>query len=118
MKYTKLNNGLNMPLLGMGSIILEDENYAVDLIIGAFEKGYRSIDTAEAYKNEHVIGRAIKESGIPRSEFFITSKVWTETLRTGDIKVAFQKSLERLGIDYIDLYLIHWPVPDKFVSAW
>ena len=80
-------------------------------VAAAVEAGYRLIDTASAYKNEDSVGRAVASCGIPREELFITTKVWNTAQRIGDIEGAFARSLDRLGLDYVDLYLIHWPVP-------
>ena len=116
-KTVSLNSGYDMPLLGLGVYgITEDK--AETAVASAVASGYRLIDTASAYKNEEWIGRAIQRSGIRRDELFITSKVWNNAQRLGDIEGAFLRSLERLKLDYVDLYLIHWPVPACFLSTW
>ena len=107
-----------MPLLGLGVYKATGENEAENAVISAVESGYRLIDTASVYKNEENVGRGIARCGIPRSELFITSKVWNTAQRLGDIQGAFERSLDRLKLDYIDLYLIHWPVPGCYLSTW
>ena len=113
-----LNNDKKMPLLGLGVYKATKENEAENAIIHAVKCGYRLIDTASAYKNEEGVGRGIAKCGIPRKELFITTKIWNNAQRLGDIDGAFQRSLDRLGLDYIDLYLIHWPVPGCYLSTW
>jgi diketogulonate reductase-like aldo/keto reductase len=118
MQNVKLNNGLEMPMLGFGVFKVEEGQEGIDVVKTALECGYRSIDTAAIYGNEKSVGKAIKESGVPRKEIFLTTKLWNEDQRTGDPEKAFEQSLEYLGTDYVDLYLIHWPVPGKFVDSW
>jgi len=118
MKYMKLNNGLEMPMLGYGVFKVEEGKEGVDCVKTAIEAGYRSIDTAAAYGNEKSVGLGIKESGVPRKEIFITTKLWNEVQRTGNVEKAFEESLNNLGTDYVDLYLIHWPVKGRFVDSW
>lgn len=115
-----LNTNREMPLLGLGVYKATGENEAENAIISAVESGYRLIDTASVYKNEENVGRGIASCGIPRNELFITTKVWNTAQRLGDIQGAFERSLDRLKLDYVDLYLIHWPAPaeDHYVSAW
>lgn len=113
-----LNNARKMPLLGLGVYKATGENEAENAIISAVKCGYRMIDTASAYKNEENVGRGIARCGIPRKELFITTKIWNNAQRLGDVEGAFQRSLDRLGLDYIDLYLIHWPVPGCYLSTW
>ena len=108
-----LNDGRAMPLLGLGTY-KSTEKEAEKAIVTAAKYGYRLIDTASSYKNEDSIGRGIRASGIPRENFFITTKVWNTAQRVGDIEGAFNRSLDRLRLDYVDLYLIHWPVPSTF----
>ncbi|MCL2373305.1 MAG: aldo/keto reductase [Defluviitaleaceae bacterium] len=109
----KLNNGLEFPLIGFGTYGLGTAE-----IKSAIDAGYRRIDTAHGYGNEQNVGEAIKLSGIPREEFIITTKATNGALREDSIPAEFEKSLANLGTDYVDLYLIHWPVKEKYVSAW
>lgn len=113
-----LNTNREMPLLGLGVYKATGENEAENAIISAVESGYRLIDTASVYKNEENVGRGIANCGIPRNELFITTKVWNTAQRLGDIQGAFERSLDRLKLDYVDLYLIHWPVPGCYLSTW
>lgn len=119
MNYVTLNNGLEMPQLGFGVWQVEDDQ-ATTAVAKALEVGYRSIDTAMIYKNEKGVGKAIKESGLPREELFITTKVWNSDQGYDNTLRAFDESLERLGLDYVDLYLIHWPTPqfDEYVDTY
>lgn len=113
-----LNNDREMPLLGLGVYKATGENEAENAVINAVQAGYRLIDTASVYKNEQSVGRGISRCGVPRKELFITSKIWNTAQRLGDVKGAFERSLERLNLDYVDLYLIHWPVPGCYLSTW
>ena len=113
-----LNTNREMPLLGLGVYKATGENEAESAIISAVESGYRLIDTASVYKNEENVGRGIASCGIPRNELFITTKVWNTAQRLGDIQGAFERSQDRLKLDYVDLYLIHWPVPGCYLSTW
>ncbi len=102
-------NGLNMPALGFGTFELDEET--VERILPrAIELGYRHIDTAQIYRNEAAVGRAVAESGLDRSEFFLTTKVWIDRFEPEDLVASVQGSLERLGTDYVDLLLLHWPL--------
>lgn len=107
----KLNNGVEMPIIGLGTWKMPDGKTAEQAVLWALEAGYRHIDTAAIYGNEASVGRAIKKSGIPRNELFITTKLWNEN--HDDPERAFNDSLGRLGLDYVDLYLIHFPVPER-----
>lgn len=118
MKYVKLNNGLEMPMLGYGVFKVDEGSECVKSVKVALELGYRSIDTAAIYGNEKSVGIAMKESGVPREEIFLTTKVWNSVQREGNVQEAFNQSLEDLGVDYVDLYLIHWAVKEKFVDTW
>jgi len=114
-----LNNGVRIPQLGFGVWQIPDDE-AERAVTTALEAGYRSIDTAKLYFNEEGVGRAIRGSGLPRDELFITTKLWNDAHGYDDALKAFDASLERLGLDYLDLFLIHWPVPaqDLFADAW
>ena len=114
MKYVKLNNGLEMPILGFGVYQIQDYNECKKAVLNAIETGYRLIDTAASYKNEKAVGDAIKESGINRKELFITTKLWIQKNGYKDTKKAFNNSLEKLQLDYLDLYLIHQPFGDYY----
>ncbi|MFD3973140.1 aldo/keto reductase [Streptomyces cyaneofuscatus] len=107
-----LNNGLEMPQLGFGVWQVPDDE-AAKAVTKAIESGYRSIDTAAIYKNEKGTGRAIAASGVPRDELFVTTKLWNSEQGHDSTLRAFDASLDQLGLDYVDLYLIHWPVPAK-----
>lgn len=117
---TTLHNGVKMPWLGLGVFKVKDGEEVVQSVKTALRHGYRSIDTAAVYKNESGVGQALKEAGVPREELFITSKVWNSSQGYDETLSAFEASLERLGLDYLDLYLIHWPVPaqGKYVDTW
>ncbi|MGA5468023.1 aldo/keto reductase [Streptomyces arboris] len=107
-----LNNGLEMPQLGFGVWQVPDDE-AAKAVAKAIESGYRSIDTAAIYKNEKGTGRAIAASGVPRDELFVTTKLWNSEQGYDSTLRAFDASLDKLGLDYVDLYLVHWPVPAK-----
>ncbi|WP_445506070.1 aldo/keto reductase [Niallia sp. 03190] len=119
MNFVTLNNGLKMPQLGFGVWQVEDEQ-ATTAVAKAIEVGYTSIDTAMIYKNEAGVGKAIKEASVPYEELFITTKVWNSDQGYENTLRAFDESLERLGLDYVDLYLIHWPTPefDEYVDTY
>lgn len=104
-----LSNGVKMPVLGFGTFKVEDGKQTVDAVRTALEVGYRHIDAAAIYNNEESVGQGIKESGVPREEIFLTSKVWNSDQGYESTLKAFEQSIERLGTDYLDLYLIHWP---------
>ena len=113
-----LNDGRQMPLLGLGVYKAVGENEVEQAIADAADAGYRLIDTASVYKNEDGVGRGIKALTIPRDELFVTTKIWNTAQRIGDVEDTFNRSLERLGLDYVDLYLIHWPVPGCYTDTW
>lgn len=119
MNTITLNNGINMPQLGFGVWRVENDQAAV-AVSKALEVGYRLIDTAMIYKNEKGVGKALQESSIPREDLFITTKVWNSDQGYDNTLHAYEESLSRLGLDYVDLYLIHWPVPkyDRFVDTY
>lgn len=106
-----LANGVEIPVVGFGTWQTPDGDVAYQSVLDALKAGYRHIDTAAAYGNEASVGRAIKDSGIPREELFITSKLWNDSHSYEAAKIALDKSLKLLGLDYLDLYLIHWPNP-------
>lgn len=116
----KLNNGIMMPQLGLGSWLTKDGPEVEQSVKMALENGYRLIDTAAMYGNEKGVGNAIKASGIKREEIFITTKLWNADQGYESTLKAFNASLEKLGTDYVDLYLIHWPMPkiDKYIETW
>ena len=122
MSYSVLNNGVKMPRLGFGTAAIEKFQSTSDTvtraITHAIKCGYRHIDTATIYGNERNVGTAIKNSGIDRSEFFVTSKVWTTSMGYDETLAAFDTSLKTLGFDYLDLYLIHWPKADHEIPTW
>lgn len=117
-----LNNGIEMPRLGLGVFRVENSSELVNAVKVAIKNGYRSIDGAAIYGNEEAMGEGIregiKEAGISREDLFITSKVWNADLGYESTIAAYEASLKRLGVDYLDLYLIHWPVEGKYKEAW
>ncbi len=114
----KLNNGVVMPQLGFGVLKMSDGDDVRKAVTCALREGYRSIDTAKAYGNETGVGQAIKDSGIPREEIFLTTKLWNRDQGYESTLQAFQQSLERLDSEYVDLYLIHWPGKDNYKNTW
>lgn len=115
---TKLANGVEMPWFGLGVFKVEDGQQVVDSVKWAINAGYKSIDTAKIYENEEGVGQAIKEAGVPREDLFITTKVWNADQGYESTLEAFETSLNKLGLDYLDLYLIHWPVEGKYKDTW
>ena len=118
MKTYQMNNGLTIPAIGFGTYLSKDGEEVYQAVLSALEAGYRHIDTAAYYGNEGSIGRAIKDSGIPREELFITTKLWNDAHGYEEAKAALQDSLDRLQLDYLDLYLIHWPNPVQLRDRW
>ncbi|WP_300690252.1 aldo/keto reductase [Chryseobacterium sp.] len=112
-----LNNGVDIPALGFGVWQMEDLKECENAVIKAIQTGYRMIDTAAIYQNETAVGIAVKNSGVDRDELFITSKVWVQDHGYEKAKAAFQRTLNRLQMDYLDMYLIHWPYGD-FLGTW
>ena len=113
------HDGRSAPTLGLGTWQIPDDQAAA-VVEQALELGYRSIDTAAIYGNEAGVGKGIRASGVPREELFVATKLWNDSHAHGTSRPAFEASLERLGLDYVDLYMIHWPVPKAhlFVQAW
>ncbi|WP_010234782.1 aldo/keto reductase [Clostridium arbusti] len=116
MKKVTLNNGVEMPILGFGVFQITDEEQCEQAVLDAIHTGYRLIDTAMSYHNEEAVGRAIKKCGVPREELFITTKLWLADAGYEKTMKAFETSLKKLGLDYLDLYLIHQPVGDVYGS--
>ncbi|MBP2058916.1 diketogulonate reductase-like aldo/keto reductase [Lactobacillus colini] len=115
--YT-LNNGVKIPVVGFGTWQTPDGEVAEESVLAALKAGYRHIDTAAAYGNEESVGRAIKKSGINRHDLFVTTKLWNSDHGYEKAKAAIDTSLEKLGLDYLDLYLIHWPNPVAMRDNW
>lgn len=117
MQYVKLSNGVEMPILGFGVFQIPDYAQCEQAVTDALNAGYRLIDTAAAYFNEESVGSAIKKSGIKREDLFITTKLWIQDYCYENAKKAFRLSLDKLGLDYLDLYLMHQPYNDYY-GAW
>ena len=117
MEYAVLNNGIKMPMEGFGVFQVPDPAQCEQAVMDAIASGYRLIDTAAAYMNEKAVGEAIKKCGVPREELFITTKLWVQDASYEGAKKAIQTSLDNLGLDYLDLYLIHQPLNDYY-GAW
>ena len=117
MEYVTLNNGVQMPKLGFGVFQITDSEQCEQAVVDAISVGYRLIDTAASYGNEEAVGRAIRRCGIPREELFITTKLWITDAGYDGAKRGFEKSMDKLGLDYLDLYLIHQPLNDYY-GAW
>ena len=111
-----LNNGVEIPIIGLG--VFKSGIHTYRAVRHALEAGYRHIDTASYYQNEEAVGKAVRDSGIDREEVFITSKLWTDDMRKRRVRQALEKSLSLLNTDYLDLYLIHWPVKEEFVNSY
>lgn len=111
MNTYQLNNGVEIPVLGFGTFKAKDGEEAYRAVLEALKAGYRHIDTAAIYQNEESVGQAIKDSGVPREEMFVTTKLWNSQQTYEQTRQALEKSIEKLGLDYLDLYLIHWPNP-------
>ena len=117
MEYVTLNNGVKMPTLGFGVYQIKDHDQCVQAVKDAIATGYRLIDTAASYGNEEAVGQAIRECGVPREELFITTKLWISDTTYEGAKKGFETSMKKLGLDYLDLYLIHQPLNDYY-GAW
>ncbi|ETT63057.1 aldo/keto reductase family oxidoreductase [Paenibacillus sp. FSL R7-277] len=115
---TKLANGVEMPWFGLGVFKVQEGQEVMDSVKAAIKAGYRSIDTASVYGNEEGVGQAIRESGVAREELFITTKVWNTEQGYDSTLAAFDQSLSKLGLDYADLYLVHWPIRAKYKDTW
>jgi len=115
---TTLHNGVKMPWFGLGVFKVKEGNEVVESVKSAIKNGYRSIDTAAIYQNEEGVGQGIKESGISREELFVTSKVWNSDQGYESALQAYETSLKKLDLEYLDLYLIHWPGKDKYKETW
>ena len=113
-----LHNGVEMPYFGLGVYLSKDGDEVINAVKWAIQEGYRHIDTASIYKNEEGVGQGIKESGISRDDIFVVSKVWNSDQGYSSTLEAFEASLNRLGLEYLDLYLIHWPVAGKYKETW
>jgi methylglyoxal/glyoxal reductase len=114
----RMNNDVEIPRLGLGMYRSPKGRTSFSTVLYALQSGYRHIDTAALYHNEKEVGEAVKESGIPRKEIFVTTKLWNDDHGYDKALRAFDKSLKELALDYIDLYLIHWPVPGKRKESW
>lgn len=115
---TTLHNDVEMPWLGLGVFKVEEGQELIDAVKTAIRHGYRSIDTAAIYGNEVGVGKGIREANVVREDLFITSKVWNSELGYEETIAAYEESLTKLGLEYLDLYLIHWPVAGKYKEAW
>lgn len=115
---TTLHNGVQMPWFGLGVFKVKEGSEVVDSVKAAIKNGYKSIDTAAVYQNEEGVGQALKEAGVPREELFVTTKVWNADQGYESTLKAFETSMEKLGLEYLDLYLIHWPVEGKYKDTW
>lgn len=113
-----LSNGVEMPWLGFGVFLMEPGPVTQNSVEKALEVGYRHVDTASVYANEKEVGAALKASGIPRDEIFITTKIWITDMGYGSTLKAFEKSQQLLDLDYVDLYLVHWPANGKYIETW
>ena len=114
----ELHNGVLMPYFGLGVFLVDDGDEVTKAVNDALSVGYIHIDTASLYGNERGIGQAVASSGIPRKEIFVTSKVWNSDQGYDSTLRAFEKSMKLLGFDYLDLYLVHWPVKGKYIQTW
>lgn len=118
MEYYTLSNNMKIPVIGFGTWQMPNDDTGVNAVLAALKVGYRHIDTAQGYENEQAVGKAVKQSGIPREEIFITSKLTNSMHGYDNTMSSFDKTLHDLGTDYVDLFLIHWPNPIKFRDSW
>ena len=118
MEYYTLSNNMKIPVIGFGTWQTPNDDTGVNAVLAALKAGYRHIDTAQGYENEQAVGKAVKQSGIPREEIFITSKFTNSMHGYDNTMSSFDKTLHDLGTDYVDLFLIHWPNPIKFRDSW
>lgn len=116
--YTTLNNGVKMPRLGLGVYKVTEEDEVIHSVRFALQNGYRAIDTAAFYFNEEGVGKGIKESGLRREDVFVTTKVWNDMQGYEKTLQSFEESRKKLDLEYIDLFLVHWPVPGKYIDTW
>jgi diketogulonate reductase-like aldo/keto reductase len=114
----RLNNGVEIPLLGLGVYQAQRGDETRQAVLHALQAGYRHVDTARIYGNERDVGEALRESGVPRGEVFITTKLWNQDQGHDSTLRACERSLRELGLEYVDLYLIHWPVPSRRLDSW
>lgn len=112
-----LSDGNKIPMLGLGVFMSKDGEEVYNAVRAAIDAGYRHIDTAAAYNNEASVGRAIRDCGVPREQLFVTTKLWNDHVRAGTNRQGLETSLKTLGLDYVDLYLIHWPA-EGYLKAW
>ncbi|WP_163529443.1 aldo/keto reductase [Halobacillus ihumii] len=115
---TQLSNGVHMPWVGLGVYKMDSGDEVVSAVRSALDLGYRHLDTASFYDNEEGVGQAIRESDLPREELFVTTKVWNDEQGYEETMKAFDRSLRKLGLDYLDLYLIHWPIEGSYKDTW
>ncbi len=116
MKTITLNNGITMPRVGFGTYLIKDHQVCRQAVLDAIAAGYRLIDTAQIYGNEEAVGAAVKASDVPREELFITTKIWFKSHETEDARASLEESFARLGLDYVDLVLIHWPFGNTYAA--
>ena len=116
-QYT-LANGVQIPVIGLGTWQTPDDETGYQAVLSALQLGYRHIDTAQGYRNEDIVGKAVKDSGIPREEIFLTSKLDNPNHGYDNTMRSFERTLEQLGTDYVDLFLIHWPNPLQYRATW
>src|SRR5688500_12701660 len=114
----KLSHGGELPWLGLGVYQSSGDAETANVVRTAIQLGYRSVDTASLYGNERGVGEAIRTCGVPREDLFVTTKVWNDDMRRDRVEAAFEESLKKLRLDYVDLYLLHWPIRGKIVQSW